>query len=504
MNIKEECLEKLYRTDGIINPVVNKGEPWFLRQGYLSLFKRIVGATEFMPSDTPMNVRVYCVMKDIVARPKCTKEGCDNFVKYSSNGFAQYCSNKCHMSSKERIEKNKKTCLEKYGVENYSHTEEFKKRQSDWSKENRELLSRSTQKMNFDRYSGSNRKLYEKLNIEPLFDGPTPLEDRKFKCLTCGHEFGYDPIFSNGMRCLKCHPRRESKLELSVVKWLEERGCSVVRNDRKLFGREIDIIVEDRKLGIELDGILWHSFGPSEYHYIDNVGSEHERVHVDKLDLLESQGWSLMRFTDLEVNHPIKSEIVKSLLSGKLGLNEKIHGRKCVAVVIDQKRVDNFLMENHLHGTLNASRSYGLEHNGELVMVCTFGRPRFSKDADWELYRLCTKVGVNVIGGFSKLIKTAVRDGVSGKIMSFVDRRISSGAGFERVGFVRTRVTKPGYFYWNKKSSAVVSRYEAQKHKLSKLLGESFDSNKTETENMYAAGYRKYYDCGNAVYEMTV
>lgn len=45
------------------------------------------------------------------------------------------------------------------------------------------------------------------------------------------------------------------------------------------------------------------------------------------------------------------------------------------------------------------------------------------------------------------------------------------------------------------------SRYQTQKHKLPKLLGNTFDPSLSEADNTIKAGFVKIYDCGNAVYE---
>ena len=56
--------------------------------------------------------------------------------------------------------------------------------------------------------------------------------------------------------------------------------------------------------------------------------------------------------------------------------------------------------------------------------------------------------------------------------------------------------TKPNYIWWNRHQT-IYKRYETQKHKLSKLLNDSYDSTKTEYENMINTGYTQIYDCGN-------
>ena len=46
----------------------------------------------------------------------------------------------------------------------------------------------------------------------------------------------------------------------------------------------------------------------------------------------------------------------------------------------------------------------------------------------------------------------------------------------------------------------LISRMQAQKHKLKDLLGDVFDASLTEQENMTIAGWHRVYDCGNMVF----
>ena len=61
---------------------------------------------------------IYRIKNKIEIRPLC--KCCGKSVKYKdiTNGFSQYCSNKCVNSSKDVREKVKQTNLERYGVEN--------------------------------------------------------------------------------------------------------------------------------------------------------------------------------------------------------------------------------------------------------------------------------------------------------------------------------------------------------------------------------------------------
>lgn len=72
---------------------------------------------------------LYCYLKDIIKNPIC-KQCNINKTKFKQFGFGYYenCSTKCSSNSKDKKEKIKNTCLEKYGHINVAHGEEISKR----------------------------------------------------------------------------------------------------------------------------------------------------------------------------------------------------------------------------------------------------------------------------------------------------------------------------------------------------------------------------------------
>lgn len=155
---------------------------------------------------------------------------------------------------------------------------------------------------------------------------------------------------------------------------------------------------------------------------------------------------------------------------------------------------------NHLQGACPATVCVGLYHMGDLVMVATFGKPRFNKDYQWELLRLCSVLNTTVVGGASKLLKHFMRDH-TGSILSYANRRWSDGKVYEQLGFTLVRETEPSYVWFD--GVRVWSRYQCQKSKLHKLLGDKYDPAKSERENMIACGYTRVWDCGNLVYGLS-
>lgn len=271
-----------------------------------------------------------------------------------------------------------------------------------------------------------------------------------------------------------------SFVERELFDWLpcEDK----INSDKKVLkGKELDIYIPSKKLAIEYDGVYWHS-----------EERKTRKYHVEKTNMCEKQGVQLLHIFSTD-----DIDIWKSVIKGKLGLNQKIYARKTQIKEVDNQECNLFLLENHLQGACISRYRYGLYYNNELVSVMTFGVPRFSKKQDYELLRFCTKKGYNVTGGASKLFNRFISEH-KGTIVSYANKRFSNGNVYNVLGFKYMRTSNPNYWYTNGKET--YSRMQCQKHKLKELLKEKFNEEDSETVNMAKSGYFRIFDCGNMVY----
>lgn len=270
-----------------------------------------------------------------------------------------------------------------------------------------------------------------------------------------------------------------------------------IMNDKKILnGKEIDIVCNN--FGIEFNGLMFHSYGISASLLFDNVEQEDSKYHLYKTELCESKGIQLFHIFENEWLVPKTQKIWKSVLNNKLGLNQKIYARKTNIKEISSSIARDFCEENHLQGYSNSSIRLGLFFEDELVSVMTFGKPRYSKKYEYELIRFCTKTGLNVVGGASKLLKYFERTYNPKSIISYANRRWSQGNVYEKLGLEFSHNTEPGYFYFLEKEYKLLGRTQFQKHKLKDML--SYSEERTESEIMFLEGYRRIWDCGNKVY----
>lgn len=282
--------------------------------------------------------------------------------------------------------------------------------------------------------------------------------------------------------------------ETKVCKFLESLNIDYIHSDWKTLGKkEIDILVPDKKFGIEINGLYWHSYNPNCSHTKSEF--EDKRKHIDKTELSRAAGIELMHITDYEWKY--KEEIIQSIIKTRFGLSERIYARNCEIKEVSKENEKLFLNKNHLQGSISSQHASGLYYNNELVMIMTSGKSRTSKVADIELLRLCTKIGFSVVGGAQKLFKDMKTLYSGKKIVSYCDLSKFSGSVYEKLGFEKIGDPTLGFFWTD--GTSVLSRHKSTHDSMAKWL-KGYDENKSQTDNMFDAGYRRYWDAGQATW----
>jgi len=474
---------------------------------------------------------------------KCAECGCPTSFKSIGQGYKEFCSKKCaakHIAAdternahkvaarkstvdewnkqsngaygQQVLERRKTTTLERHGVAFYSQHKDFKDKYHqanlvrygvtsyialpEFQKHLQTCnIARIGVPYNFCVRTEDAREYYAKFLNEhncELIDF-TNKKSITYKCNVCGNIMTEQDLFLKSRVklgctiCSYCKPKDafSSITEDQVRAYVESLGFTTSHYDRNFLGEYgADIVVEDKKVIIEYDGIHWHSelYRPNDY-------------HLHKTELAEQAGYHLIHVFSNEWEY--KQSIVKSRLKTVLGCNtNKVYARNCEVKVIDQFTASNFLDANHIQGhCASANSRYGLYYGDMLVAVMTFGPNRYSTEGV-ELLRYCTLVDTSVIGGASKLFHHFLVNERPAVVVSFADRRWSgNGAFYTKLGFKLAGTTQPSYYYII--DNNLENRMKYQKHK---LVSAGYDINKTEHEIMLDRGIYRIYDCGNYRY----
>ena len=322
-------------------------------------------------------------------------------------------------------------------------------------------------------------------------------------CIICPEhgEFWQTPNnHLNGNGCPLCKNRKIGNVLRDTVEDFIEKSnelneitnCLKVllpqqRNREILRNREIDIYIPLLKLGIEYNGLHWHS---------ERLGKG-KNYHLDKLNKCNEQGIRLIQiFEDEWINH---REICESKLKQICGLNTnpKIYARKCeIREITNKNEAYEFLDKNHIQGRTGFTIALGTYYNNELVGVMTFKK---EKEGYWDLNRFATDINHQCIGIGGKLFKYFIRNYPFIEIKSFADRRWTTDPTnnlYTKLGFAFDSFVPPSYWYYNPRISKIerFHKFGFRKQHLNKQY--DLPLTMTEREMTETLGYTRIWDCG--------
>ncbi len=319
-----------------------------------------------------------------------------------------------------------------------------------------------------------------------------------FKCKKCGLVMNrqWNSIQQN-FRCTTCYPRNNGtsvgeKELLDFIKILIP-NTEIIENSRNIIPpKEIDIYIPGLNLGIEYNGLYWHS---------DQAPNETDpKYHLNKTNECNEKGIRLIHIFEDEWVY--KKDIVKNRLIQILGVSKsvRIHARKCIIKEIDSKEKNIFLEKYHIQGSDLSSIKLGAFYNNKLISVMTFskGNPakgvKYRKKGVWELNRFCTDYNYKVPGIASKLLSFFKKNFDWIEIYSYADRRWSVGNLYDILGFTLIN-QKPQLNYWYIKNMKRIHRFALRKKP-------NEPKNVSEKTLRLLEGYNIIWDCGSLKYSL--
>ena len=228
-------------------------------------------------------------------------------------------------------------------------------------------------------------KVFEKVGDEytvlgEYINSNTPISIRHNTCNTVYNVRPTD-FLNKGNRCPKCSAcKRESRAEIELYNYINKKisklypnlNINVIRNDRNVLnGKEIDIFIPELNLGIEYDGLYWHT--------IDKVGKDY---HLNKTELCEKNGIELIHIFENEWLHNKKA--IKNLLKYKLNTEKTICENISIKRTNDPYK-NSFYKKYSLNDgeKFNFALGYKLLYNNKIIgfiVICNVNQDIFSID----------------------------------------------------------------------------------------------------------------------------
>lgn len=419
------------------------------------------------------------------------------------------------MQSEEIKEKSRETCMGLYGVEYIMQNEDIK------SKVRTTRLSKSLSNETIISYEiesilkelditniplidiYNDKKLLTKF-IEKLYKSKKNNDGIKLKELSS--IFGFkSPSIKKRMKDLDLIDFiyiKESEFEALFKKFLDDNGIdyyeknrSTIHNDKTKYNLEIDFILKNIPIAFEINDICSHNINSKDqdYHYTKTL-----KCLKLGIALIHIWEWEL---TDVKLWNRLNKWILNMISNSKI--NVDTNKDNCIVKIVPLNEEKEFLNNYHLQGYIKSELCLGLYYNNELIQLMSFCKSRFNKNYEYELLRLCTKYGYEVINGSNKLLNYFINNYKPKSIISYCNLDKFNGKVYEELGFKLLQHNTPQIIWYNPDTEDHFLHTSLLLKGADKLIGTNYGKGTDNEEIVIRAGYKKCYNCGLNVYTLT-
>lgn len=177
----------------------------------------------------------------------------------------------------------------------------------------------------------------------------------------------------------------------------------------------------------------------------------------------------------------------------------KIYARKCTIREVSIEDTSEFLNKYHLQDNCKGQNiRLGLYYNDELVQLMTFGKPRYNKNYEYELLRLCTKFEYMILGGSEKLFNYFIETYSPKSIVSYCDNSKFTGDVYEKLNFKLKDYGNPSKHWFNGEKH--ITDNLLRQRGFDQLFKTNYGKGTSNEELMKDIGFVEIYDCGQSTY----
>ena len=302
--------------------------------------------------------------------------------------YARFCSSQCwsiQVKTKEEQQKRRQKTLERFGVEEYGLSEEYRTKME-------ASVETRRQKQN------------ERLR----------------------HSF---------LDACVCYEDTSIDAQQQLVDFVRSVYNNRIEENTKAIipPQELDVYLPDLNLALEYNGLWFHSslFLPDNY-------------HRDKTEECQKRGIRLIHVfeDDWMYRRPIVEDILRTAIDPHH--RQRVYARRCSIETLDLKTTNDFLEKNHLQGgVLTQTVAYGLMFDDTFIALVSLVRYRDG----YVLQRYSVRLGYTVLGAFSRLLCHFIRQNSPQKIVTYCDRSVFTGDIYRRAGFQRVRTNRPQFTF---------------------------------------------------------
>lgn len=213
-----------------------------------------------------------------------------------------------------------------------------------------------------------------------------------------------------------------------------------------------------------------------------------KNYHYEKTKLATDNGYRCINIWDWDD----KEKIVQSLL-----YKETIYARKCKIKEISVQEASKFINKYHFQNYCKDNIRLGLFYDNELILVMTFGKPRYNKNYEYELLRYCASK--NVIGGAEKVFKYFIKLYNPDSVISYCDLSKFKGNVYYKLGF-EFKANHIGKHWYRPKTNQHITDNLLRQRGYDQLFSTNYGKGSSNEELMLANGFVEIYDAGQSTF----
>lgn len=282
--------------------------------------------------------------------------------------------------------------------------------------------------------------------------------------------------------CPECSTSGIENWVYDLVRDIVPDDVDILRRDRvAIKPMELDIYIPSMKIGIEVNGVYWHS---DKFH--------DKGRHLRKWKMADDAGITLIVLWEDDLTR--KRQIVEAMLRHKLGYSKQpcVPARKTLMRVASVPESKDFLNRNHIQGFVGGALHLALvdKETDNIVAMSVWGK----SGTEASLRRYATSV--RLPGGMGKIIAHAAHylPGETERIVTFADREVSCAESYYMLGFSVDKVLAPDYTYLYKNRRH--HKFSFRKERFLRDPELQFDPDMTERELAALNGIVRCWDSG--------
>lgn len=266
---------------------------------------------------------------------------------------------------------------------------------------------------------------------------------------------------------------------------LQDNGISV-ETEFQIEDKQYDLHIVGTNILIEINPTCTHN-AIGNHQKPDELAPNY---HVNKTAVAAANGYRVIHIWDWD-----DIDKIIQLIRPKT----KIYARNCELRQVPKSEYREFTSKYHLQGpTRGFSLCLGLYYNDMLVEIMSWCKPRFNRNYEYELLRLCSHSEYKIVGGAEKLFKHSLSILNPTSIISYCDLSKFSGEVYRRLGMKLLRINSPQkvWSFGNERVLSTTLRHLGYDGLFKTSYGKSTANEKLMIEH----GWLPVYDCGQAVY----